>query len=289
MLLSIACSNEADKCENTKDCATDGGLGGAAAEAGGASGPAGAPPCSPEEGLLIVPLDGSCPIGTTARTLHTDPVATAGACSCGDCTPTAPPTCTAASLTVHWGSSNSCSSGPSSFSNVANGQCRDYGNNITLAAYNRWSKVDPEPGACTAEAIAKPELVTTTTLQECVPQEPSAICGALTAGERVCLQVGEGESCPGSYPNAIPVGDQPGVTCAPCACERTAGKCVVEWHQSSGCNSLRRTLDANGICAPTNREAVRYFRLRAAELSCRAAPGTATTSLVNPRTLCCNR
>lgn len=264
-------------------------------DAGSGTGDAGTdalPSCdAPDASVLFLPPDGgTCPSGTTEATVHTAPIALAGACGCNTCTPTADPLCNTAAMTftAKGDSSNACAQQTYNF-NPQGDACTDFGlGTFNLISWNSYSARTPTGGTCTAAATTDPTKAGSTPLKACVASTPASACADAGAGERKCIE-SAGAPCGGEYPNAITIGDSAAVTCGACGCTRGAAKCVVDLYSDALCATASKyTQDADGICHQTNSaNGVRYFKVHASGLTCNATPGAATATLVNSRTLCC--
>lgn len=238
--------------------------------------------------VVILPANGvACPSGTSEKTLQTSPVATAGACTCGTCTPMTNPSCNGVNLGVTWGGSNSCGSGNDSY-DVTDNICIDWGyGTFSLVAYHAWNARTPTAGSCTAASTPDATKVTTSAFRHCVPTSASAVCEAQASGQKLCIDSG-GAACAGAFSKTVVAGDTGSVTCAACACSRTSAKCTVEYHTDSNCTQLRYTTEANGTCTRTNDATnVRYLKVFPSPATCNATPGAATPSLTNAKTFCC--
>jgi hypothetical protein len=249
----------------------------------------GGAPCDAGASVVYLPQDGgACPTGTTEEIVQTDPQATADACSCGTCTPTADPSCNTGAISVSYSTSNaSCNQDTLSYPNVPNATCIDFGFDqaVTQAAYERWPARTPSGGACTAASMVDQTKATATSLRRCVASGEAA-CLAPSATQKKCIE--STEPCTGEYPVAITYGGAPTVACSACGCTRGATGCVVEHFSDVACTDVRYQQALDGLCQRTDDATnVRYFEVRAIGLTCVATAGTPTVTLTNPRTLCC--
>jgi hypothetical protein len=240
----------------------------------------------PDGGLVLLPPgDAGCPMGSVQQILATNPQAGVGACTCGACTPTADPTC-GGMLSVNWGGTSSCVSGPLFFANVSNDTCTSFGLTFNTADYNRWTQKVPTGGSCTASAVADLGKVSTTEVRTCVANAPSQVCAAQAAGFRTCID--SPGSCSAPYSVPLTVGTGPTLSCGACSCTRGASGCVVDYYGSSQCTAVLYTHEMDGQCTQTNNaNGVSHFKVHATGLTCNATPGAATTGLQDARDLCC--
>ena len=244
-----------------------------------------------DPGLVILPPDGGgCPTGTTEHIAETDPVALAGACSCATCTPTAEPTCAGNNFTWRWGPDNGCNSGPADYDVTADNAfviIYPTGPLVQIDVYNRWNRT-PQPGSCTASGVGVPGKLATTTVRQCVPNANADVCAAVTSGQRLCVPSDlDGGACTGMYSTRIVVGDGANLTCAACACARTATACDVEYHDNETCTSKVYERLADNTCIMTGRPSIRAIKVYPKNVACTTTPGTASASLSNARALCC--
>lgn len=242
----------------------------------------------PTSGVIVLPPPGGgCPSGTTEQVVQTSPVAAAGACTCGTCTPATAPSCAGDNLEVTWGGTNACATSSAKY-DVTDGTCIDWGyGSFDLVAYHGWQKRNPTAGTCTAAKIEDASKVTTTALRTCAGAPAEAACSAVLAGARVCIEA-DGGACAAPFSETIHVGDGTTLACADCGCAHTATKCTVEYHGNSSCTQLKYTTEANGVCARTNdAKNVEFFKVTPTGVTCTATPGAASVSLTNTRTLCC--
>lgn len=237
---------------------------------------------------VVLPAGGgACPSGTTEQIVQTSPVAAAGACTCGTCTPATAPSCAGTGLGVSWGGSNACGTSSDKY-DITDNACIDWGyGTFDLVAYHRWQARTPAPGTCTATKIEDAAKVTATAVRTCTGATAEATCTAVLAGARVCIE-SDGGACAAPFASPLHVGDAPALACAECGCTHTATKCTVEYHGNSSCTDLKYTTEANGVCTRTNdAQNVQYLKVYPGGVTCNATPGAATASLTNPRTLCC--
>lgn len=235
---------------------------------------------------LVVTTGPGCPNGTTEENLVTGPVAGAGACGCGACTPTAPPTCSGA-VTFSWGGTNNCVRGALVYN--ASSACTWFGFTFTAADYNRWSALVPAAGSCTAQKQENPQNVTTSPIKRCLipPQSTELACAAEQAGGyRLCVPYGAG--CSGKYSALVEVGTGATVSCAACSCALTATTCTVEYHGNNTCTNLKYTRALDGQCTATgNPQDSSHFTAYPTNSTCTTSPGTATPGLAAATRMCC--
>lgn len=238
--------------------------------------------------VVILPAGGAaCPSGTTERIVRTAPVAAAGACSCGTCTPTTAPSCAGNDLGVSWGSNDACGASSDSF-DITDGACIDWGYGIfDLVQYHRWQARTPTAGACTAAKVEDAAKVTSTEVRTCTGAAEGVACTAVLAGARVCTE-SAGGACAAPFSVELDVGDGVSLACGDCGCTHAATKCTVEYHGDATCTQLKYTTEANGVCTRTNdAQNVQYLKVYPGGVTCTATAGAPTTSLTNPRRLCC--
>jgi hypothetical protein len=275
--------------------ATDGSIAeaGPSGDAGGNGDAATCEPTYSTAGLLMLLAGASdaCPPESTSFTLKADPVAKAGACSCGACTPLTNPSCGSAVAlkVVSFGETNACSDGTDSFS-VQDGTCTSAGATVNFSPFNKWPTQTPSAGTCSATKVTDSTNVTATTVRACQPLTASAVCAAIASGKRLCVpREADAGACAAPFTVALNAGDDVALTCAACSCSRTSAKCVVEYHGNSTCTGTpKATVDLAGACLATGSpQAVTHFKMHATTPTCVTTPGAATVSLTSPRALCC--
>lgn len=160
------------------------------------------------------------------------------------------------------------------------------GVNTQLDYYNRWTRA-PIAGTCTAPKVVDALKVATTHVRQCVPNPNSRVCRG--ADDRICVPAAAGATCSGAFAVPVVVGDGANVECGACTCARTATACHIEYHNNATCSDMRYQRDADGQCLATGRPLTYTIKVYPTGATCAISPGTATASLVNARTLCCNK
>jgi hypothetical protein len=239
--------------------------------------------------MLVLAGASGCPMGTMEEDLVTNPVADAGACTCGACMPTMKPQCNGMS-TWTWGGTNQCSPGNKPFT-FTDSQCLAQGGNIpNLAAYNQWSTLTPSAGTCTAMSQADNSKVGSTPLARCIvpAMRQDILCGAeLAGGYKFCVPANDG-GCSAPYTDGVIAGSATTLGCTDCGCTLTASSCTIEYHHDANCTTLLLSRTMDNTCTATNGVGpIDHFKIFAANPQCTPTPGSAKTGLANSTRMCC--
>jgi len=255
-----------------------------------------------------------CPAGFTDRStdLVEGPTATTGACSCGACSVTSPPSCASGSVPVHYDESISAGAGSCALlaepgtgplMNDPPGSC---GTDLYQGSYAGFdiSYTSPPPtgGACTAPGIASGTGVTygsqdrscTAASAQAANCNGNACAPSIAAPFQACLMTTGTATCPGNMTARHLVGTGTSVTCADCACS-TSATCTgtVTLYTDSTCMTGAYAVSADGSCDPIHLQRASYDSYiysggSPQNVTCQASGSSApSVTLANEATICC--
>lgn len=254
----------------------------------------------------------ACPAGFTGKStdLVEGPTTGAGACGCGACTVTSPPTCNSGSVPVHY---DNITSGAGTCSLVATpgtgplmnsaGSC---GTDLYQGSYGGFdvSYASPPPagGACTAPGVASGGGVTYAAQDRACSADGSlascngSLCSPSIASPfKACIMATGAAPCPtGPMSVRHAVGTSASLTCADCSCS-IAADCsgTVTLYTDSSCTKGPYAVPADGSCNPIYKQKASYNSYIYAggsprSVVCSASiPAAPSVALVNPATICC--
>jgi hypothetical protein len=231
----------------------------------------------------------ACPGDMTADDLVTDPVAGAGACSCGACNVTTTPSCTTGTFGTTYDQSGTASCGTSSsVTHGGNGgACSQYSN--YLAVHTR--AVPPAPsgtGVCTAPGVAA-AAAQVTDVRACASTGSTCACDpAAPASFHACLRSAGDVACPANAPNKRLVGSGAPVTCGACPCTVTA-TCsgTITFYSDTACGSSVATVSTAACGATGSVNYASYKWAGTTATSCVLGASPASVSLADVATICC--
>ncbi len=230
-----------------------------------------------------------CPSAWKSVDIVENPVAKAGACSCGACT--APIDCSSGTIASFYDDGDGKCDERGKALRANGGACNDQegrlGENASVAAPRA------VVGGCSAEGVPSRSAVATTSMRVCAPKPstcPDAACD-VPAGMQVCLVAQGDVDCPSHVPVKHLVGKDFTMACAACDCTVDA-TCdgTMSFYAKKGCKGapLQR-LDAFE-CSETNRDRFASTRWRGGvgAVRCRKdSPPPPTLGVSNARTVCC--
>ncbi|MGO9835033.1 MAG: hypothetical protein ACLP1X_12535 [Polyangiaceae bacterium] len=220
-----------------------------------------------------------CPAGFGAQPtdLVEGPTAAAGACSCGACTVTSPPSCDSGMVPVHYDETVSVGAGTCDLvaqpgtgplMNNPPGSC---GTDLYQGSYAGFDISYASPpatgGVCTAPGVAS-GMGLTYTLQgrSCTAEAQPPSCDgnactpSIAAPFQACLMTAGSATCPpGNLTARHLVGTAASVTCADCTCS-AAATCAgtVTLYTDSTCMTGAYQVPADGSCVPIHKQEASY-------------------------------
>jgi hypothetical protein len=231
----------------------------------------------------------SCPAGFTPTDVIEKPVGTSATCSCGSCSITTAPNCTAVTISTMW------DSGPA----VCNFQGDYYQGAVSCGVLGGSFGLDikaipptPVPGVCTAPSTADPSTVTAAEERVCVPTAACAACGSgIGADFAVCLASNGDNPCPMNAPTKHLVGTSPDVSCGTCGCSVSA-TCTgtLNFFTSGNCTGTSfLQVATDGGCHLANNQTVGSYTWTGSPVNpqCASGTSTATVALNGTQTICC--
>jgi hypothetical protein len=250
----------------------------------------------------------SCPSGfdaAPAQDLVEGPQAT-GACGCGACSVTAPPSCAAGAIAVAYDEdfSGTCDlvAMPSPLGNSPPGSC---GTDIYQGSYAtfdaRYAAPGPSGGACTSAGVQTSGGVTYAAQDRlCQPTGSQAascdggVCRPTLAGPyAACIATPGAVACPpGSLSVSHDVGTSASLSCAACSCSVT-GTCsgTLTLYTNTTCTTGPYAISTDvcvAISSAATYKAYKYTAAAAKDVGCQAgAPASANVALAGEQTVCC--
>lgn len=324
----VGCGLEIAGLSGTVDGMSDGegGIIGADASADGslADGGAAVDACVPGTGnCVLVPApwslvafattaDAGCPPGLASPSTDVmeGPSAEAGACACGTCAVTTPPTCTGkVDIGYDTDGTHSCAFAgvPSQNANSPAGGC---GQDLFLGTEpngieGKLTPTPPDGGVCGAPGVLQKANVTYAAKGRiCTPGIPADIgCSGDTCAPnvaapfRACISQAGDQACPaGNFSVKHLVGTDVTANCGTCACSMT-GTCAGTYtlYTDTACTVNPTVLAANGTCvrnAAIDGKSYKSYRYTLAPtgLGCTAtgtAPVAQNVALAGSQTVCC--
>lgn len=256
-----------------------------------------------------------CPTGFASQStdLVEGPTAGAGACSCGTCTVTSPPSCTSGTVPVHYDETISTGAGTCDLlaepgtgplMNSPPGSC---GTDLYQGSYAGFDISYTSPpatgGACTAPGVASGTAVTYASQdRSCAADDAqsancdgSACAPSIAAPFQACLMTAGDAACPtGPMSSRHLVGTGASVTCADCGCS-TSATCAgtVTLYTDSACMTSPYAVPADGSCVAIHLQKASYDSYvysggSPQDVTCEASGPTETgVVLANEATICC--
>lgn len=247
----------------------------------------------PDGFTLMTAADGAgaCPSGFEKRTLITDPVATQGACTCA-CNVTQKPDCTKGNIArgLDYQNQPSCSTPGTTL--PANGSCTPLWQAISTQGWHYSASLEPSGGACTFDAKVDDSKVASQPLALC---EAPANCPGAACGANACIGKAGDVACPASFPNKRIAGTKANVACSTCGACTLDAKCdgTLSMFTDQNCTYGQTDFPVDGSCNANQYVRTFYsyaFQGSLKKADCSAAPpSTATASLDQPTTVCCQQ
>jgi hypothetical protein len=251
----------------------------------------------------------SCPAGfdaAPAQNVVEGPQAS-GACGCGACSVTQPPSCASGAIAVAYDKdfSGSCDlvAMPSPLGNAPAGSC---GTDIYQGSYAtfdvRYAAPAPSGGACTSPGVQMSGGVTYASqdrvCQSGGPQAASCdggVCRPTVAGPyAACIAAPGAVACPpGSLSVAHQVGTSASLSCADCSCAVTAScSGTLTLYTDTTCTTGPYAISTDvcvGISSAATYKAYEYTGAAAKDVGCQAGTPAAAQSiaLADEQTVCC--
>jgi hypothetical protein len=235
---------------------------------------------------------GACAAGWSGSDVVEGVTAGAGACSCGACAVTAPPSCMTGTIPLKFDLmvvGSSCAFDGLYAYSASGGACtpvsglmQDPGQHLLAQGPT------PDGGSCDAGATPSRAAVTSTPGRVCVPPACTSACDGPGTGTKTCLLAAGDQPCPAGLSDRHVVGTDFALACG-CACATTAAGCngTVTLYADNGCATELAQLDA-GTCTTTGMAVGSYkWSGSAAGVTCTNAAPAATASLLGVTTLCC--
>jgi hypothetical protein len=252
-----------------------------------------------------------CPPGfdSAAPTNLVEGPTAAGACSCGACAVTTPPSCAAGELSGYYDYNTTVYAGtcymPDTTPVLMNdppGACATDIYQGSYATFDvRYNAPPLSGGACSAPGTQNSGALTYAARDRvCAPNDPHATnCSGgtcqpgLTGSYAACVAAPGAMPCPPGYPVAHAVGSSGSFSCADCACT-IKGTCTgtVTLYTDTACNKGGYAISTN-VCVSVSSvgsyKAYQYTPDPPAGVTCQAAaPGAAqNVALVDEQTVCC--
>jgi hypothetical protein len=255
-----------------------------------------------------------CPAGfaTQPTDLVEGPTAGTGACSCGACTVTSPPSCASGMVPVHYDETLSTGAGTCDLvaepgtgplMNSPPGSC---GTDLYQGSYAGFDISYESPaatgGACRAPGVASGTGLTyASQVRSCTADAQPATCEgnactpSIAAPFQACLMTAGSVACPpGNLTARHLVGTAASVSCADCSCS-TAATCAgtVTLYTDSTCMTGAYQVPADGSCVPIHKQEASYDSYiytggSPESVTCEAS-GSAdpTVALESEATICC--
>ncbi len=256
--------------------------------------------------------DAGCPPGLASPSTDVleGPTAPAGACACGTCAVTTPPTCTGkVDIGFDIDGTHSCAfpGAPSSNANNPAGGC---GQDLFLGTESsgieaKLTPTPPDGGVCASSGVLqKANVIYAAKGRVCTPASPAAIgCAgstctpSLAAPFGACIAQAGDQACPaGNFSVKHLVGTDVTANCGTCGCSMT-GACAGTYtlYTDTGCAVNPTVLTVNGTCvrnAAMDGQSYKSYRyaLSPTGVGCTAtgtAPVAQNVALVGSQTVCC--
>jgi len=250
-----------------------------------------------------------CPAGFDTSGDVVEGPSAAGACSCGACSVTSPPTCTAGPVPVSYDYDTTAAAGtcymtasPSPLSNSPPGACLT---DIYQGDYSTYdARYDAPPasgGACAAPGVSNAGGVTYAGRDRvCESSSPASagctgnVCRPMVSGGyQACVAIAGDAACPsGPLSVAHHVGASAQATCPDCDCTVTAAcSGTITLYTDTACKKGGTSL-ATGVCQFVGDEAFKAYVYTGAspqKVACQATPPSSgpVVSLVSEATVCC--
>jgi hypothetical protein len=250
-----------------------------------------------------------CPAGFDTRGDVVEGPSAAGACGCGACSVTTPPTCTSGPLPVSYDYDTTPTAGtcymtasPSPLSNSPPGACLT---DIYQGDYSSYdARYDAPPasgGACAAPGVSNSGGVMYAGRDRVCESSSPASAGCMgnvcrpmvSGGYQACVAIaGEAACPPGPLAVAHYVGASAAATCPDCGCAVTA-TCsgTITLYTDAACKKAGTSL-ATGVCKFVGNQAYKAYVYAGGspqKVACQATPSSAgpVVSLVSETTVCC--
>ena len=249
-------------------------------------------------GFTIVTLaqGQACPSGWGSNDAVTNPTAEGGACTCA-CNVSQQPDCTQDDVTRAFddGANATCGNAATSFPQNQGGCTAFQGLYLNHGHYSATAPA-PSGGACTYDAHVDQGKVSGTPVHVC---SAPASCPALAckSGSMCVAQDGD-VACPQGFDKKTLVGSAATATCDGCGAATCAvtGTCSgkIAFFTDTQCQAGEVDFNADGSCVANPAGTIGPYYSYSTDISlakadCAGAPptATATASLQNPKTICC--